>query len=691
MPPSARTADRVRALRPPTVVADVARRLSRLSPEAVALARALAVLDGEAELRHVVALADLPAAPGEAAADELTLARLVGSGRPLRFAHPLLRAAVEAELPPARRAASHRRAASILDAEPALADRAAAHLLACEPAADPWVAARLRGAAQRALARGAPEAAVRLLERALREPDEGWEVRFALGCAHRLAGRLEPAAAQLALALAAAPPGPPHAQIAPELATALALSGRSVEGVAVLERERAALPDDAPGRKRLASSELGLRGLVDAVVVDAAQRVEDEAARAGEDADGMLLGALALTRARTGSEGAAGAAAAAHRALAGDRLLREQPPGAAMFVFVAHVLTIADREDETERWLDVLAGEAAERGAEMTLTLVAMGRARVRLFRGELGPAAALAREGLEGALVGSSYLLLPTAGTLTDILVERGELDEADRLLDDLELDGPALPAVGGALTLLRARMRLRSAQGRHPAARADAEDVLARLERRGHRGPGPLGEVAAVLRAAGEDELSRSLAADDLERAHRWGTASALGVARRMFGSFGDRRLREEAVDDLQATPCRLEQAKALLELGDALRRSNQRAAARERLRPALDLAARCQAAPLVERAEAELRATGARPRRALLTGPDALTPSERRVAELVARGLSNPEVARELVVSRTTVESHLRAAYRKLDIASRDELGKILEARGCERAAHPARSQP
>jgi DNA-binding NarL/FixJ family response regulator len=173
--------------------------------------------------------------------------------------------------------------------------------------------------------------------------------------------------------------------------------------------------------------------------------------------------------------------------------------------------------------------------------------------------------------------------------------------------------------------------------------------------------------------------------------GHASALGLARRVLGCFGDRGLLEDAVDGLQTTPCRLEHAKALLELGAALRRANHRTAARERLRPALDLGARCEAAPLVERAEAELRATGARPRRALLTGPDALTPSERRVAELVARGLSNPEVARELVVSRATVESHLRAAYRKLDIASRDELGKILEAQGCERAAHPARSQP
>jgi DNA-binding NarL/FixJ family response regulator len=119
----------------------------------------------------------------------------------------------------------------------------------------------------------------------------------------------------------------------------------------------------------------------------------------------------------------------------------------------------------------------------------------------------------------------------------------------------------------------------------------------------------------------------------------------------------------------------ARALLALGAARRRANQRAGAREPLRRALDLAGRCGAASLVERAGVELRACGARPRRVLLTGPASLTTSERRVAELAARGLSNPEVARTLVVSRATVESRLRAVYRKLGLASRDELAAAL----------------
>jgi len=241
-------------------------------------------------------------------------------------------------------------------------------------------------------------------------------------------------------------------------------------------------------------------------------------------------------------------------------------------------------------------------------------------------------------------------------------------------------LPGLGAATTLLRGRMALHSSRRRHSDALADAAELLDRLERRGHRAPGPLGEVAMVSLAAGERDRARAQAEEELERARRWGTDSALGVAQLQLGQAVEgpagQQLLERAVLALDRTPCTLELARALLALGAARRRANARAAAREPLRRALDLAARCAAAPLAATARAELAACGARPRRALLSGPASLTPSERRVADLVAHGLSNPEVARTLVVSRATVESHLRAVYRKLDVGSRAELADVLE---------------
>jgi DNA-binding CsgD family transcriptional regulator len=74
-------------------------------------------------------------------------------------------------------------------------------------------------------------------------------------------------------------------------------------------------------------------------------------------------------------------------------------------------------------------------------------------------------------------------------------------------------------------------------------------------------------------------------------------------------------------------------------------------------------------------ELRATGARPRRVLLTGVDALTASERRIAEMATDGLTNREIAQALFVTVKTVETHLAHVFRKLDVRSRTELRTVL----------------
>ncbi len=125
------------------------------------------------------------------------------------------------------------------------------------------------------------------------------------------------------------------------------------------------------------------------------------------------------------------------------------------------------------------------------------------------------------------------------------------------------------------------------------------------------------------------------------------------------------------VNGSPARLEHAKARTELGAALRRANRRSEAREHLRQALELATLCGAASLAAHAETELLATGARPRRVALSGVASLTPSERRVAEMAARGPSNREIAQTLFVTQRTVEVHLTSIYRKLAISSRSQL--------------------
>jgi DNA-binding NarL/FixJ family response regulator len=129
-------------------------------------------------------------------------------------------------------------------------------------------------------------------------------------------------------------------------------------------------------------------------------------------------------------------------------------------------------------------------------------------------------------------------------------------------------------------------------------------------------------------------------------------------------------------QQTP--LDRARANAAAGAALRRAGKPVEARNALRIALDLAHRCGATELEQEALAELRAAGGRPRRLLTSGVGALTPSERRVAELAAAGSLNREIADALFVTISTVEFHLRRAYRKLGIASRTQLAEALGAR-------------
>ena len=118
-----------------------------------------------------------------------------------------------------------------------------------------------------------------------------------------------------------------------------------------------------------------------------------------------------------------------------------------------------------------------------------------------------------------------------------------------------------------------------------------------------------------------------------------------------------------------------RCLTELGARRRAAGERRAARAILRDAHDTAHACGATALCERARAELLLAGGRPRPPAGAGAGALTPAERRVAEIAADGATNREIARRLYLSPKTVEMHLRSAYRKLDLAGRDGLAAAL----------------
>jgi DNA-binding CsgD family transcriptional regulator len=156
---------------------------------------------------------------------------------------------------------------------------------------------------------------------------------------------------------------------------------------------------------------------------------------------------------------------------------------------------------------------------------------------------------------------------------------------------------------------------------------------------------------------------------------------------GGSGQIDLLREAVAILEHSPARLEHARALIDLGASLRRDGRRSDADGPLRRGLDLAHRCGATVLAERAKTELIAMGARPRRPALTGYEALTATERRVAMMACEGLSNPELAQALFVSLKTIEAHLGHVYDKLGIHSRTELPRALSEGLGEEESVPA----
>src|SRR5919198_351010 len=114
-----------------------------------------------------------------------------------------------------------------------------------------------------------------------------------------------------------------------------------------------------------------------------------------------------------------------------------------------------------------------------------------------------------------------------------------------------------------------------------------------------------------------------------------------------------------------------------GSPLGRPSRRVQARTALERALDLAHRCGARRIAGRARAELIAAGAKPRRDAITGRDALTPGELRVARLAAEGLANREIAQALFITASTAKGHLNRVYHKLGITRRGELPDALTA--------------
>ncbi len=449
-------------LAPSAVGGSVLTRLSRMGPDMIALARAVAVLGAGTEVAVAAELADLAPADAELAADALTAAQVFAAARPLEFFHPLIAEAVYADLALGARRLAHRRAAAIMDRHGA-ADRVAAHLLGTGPAGDLWVAGRLAAAARDAADRGAPDVAAGYLRRALAEPPAAGEhpaLLLQLGLAEWHAGEPD-AIGHLEQALAAARDPGTTAAAAESLAQAYRFTGRADMGVDAVQRAIAQLRDTDPWLAFSLESSCALAAVMDDRTAPEALRSLDGLSRRMSEftePPPSLLAALANVAMRR--QQPAQAQQLVDRALAGQ----PYPPPLACCPTLVSTLIALESHDLLGRLCDDLLAAARRRSALHEAAAIASFAAWALYRRGELADAEAQARWAAERA---TGVYLLHAVAQLVEPLIERGSLDEAAA-----ELERVADPLAAHSITVttfLFARGRLRAAQGQPADALGD------------------------------------------------------------------------------------------------------------------------------------------------------------------------------------------------------------------------------
>jgi len=385
-----------------------------------------------------------------------------------------------------------------------------------------------------------------------------------------------------------------------------------------------------------------------------------------------LLGAAAFSSVLANEPAEVGAALAT-RALhaAGEK------PSASLVARTTFTLLVAERFEQVRPLIDDSVVQARRAGDSGRLSAALASRAWLALRRGDLFGSETDARTALAAAQLPAPpvYRAL-NGGILLKALIDQGRFENADELAAMLDSEAEGKSITAAVLRLARGRLRLeqrRATEGLSDFVAVGELLTSARIE-----SPGYLpwrSEAAHAHRALGNHEEAVRLAEAELEAARYFGAPRAAGLA-----AGGDRgvALLEEAIDAFGHGDAPLERGRALADLGALLRRRNQRVAARTLLRDALDIAHRVNAGPLATYADTELRATGARPRRVLLTGPESLTASERRIADLAGTGLTNREIAQMLFITARTVEGHLTNVFRKLRLDSRTDLGAALTGR-------------
>jgi DNA-binding CsgD family transcriptional regulator len=623
---------------------------------------------------------------GAATAGPAEDAGLITLGARVIFRHPLLRSAIYRAASAEERRSVHRALAETTDPE-LDPDRRAWHLAHATLAPDEDVAVELERSADRARARGGLAAAAAFFERAARlSPEPARRARRELTAAQ---AKQDAGAPDQALALlAAAEEGPLNElqrarleRLRAQLAFALR-RGSDAPPLLLRAAQRLEPLDAALARETfleaLAAAVFAGRLSSGAGVLEVA-----EAARAAPRAPepprtvDLLLDGLATRFA----DGYAAGVPPLRRALAAVSEDDGHSEDDMRWLWLSCRIAPDLWEDET--WHELATRQlrlARDAGALTVLPLAATYRAGVHVHAGEFAAAAALIEEA---DAITQATGNAPLGYTSLVLAAWRGQEAQALALIEASREDA-ARRGEGRAITLAEyATAVLYNGLGGYPAALAAAQraceyDALGLFA-------WSLIELVEAAARSREPELAVDALDRLSERTRLSGTDWALGVEARSRALLSGGRTAEDlyldAIERLGRCRIKVHLSRTYLLYGEWLRRENRRIDAREKLRTAHEMFSTMGAEAFAERAARELLATGEKARKRTADTRDQLTAQEKQIAELARAGHSNPEIGAQLFIGTRTVEYHLHKVFTKLEISSRNELGRVLPSEARE----------
>jgi DNA-binding CsgD family transcriptional regulator len=662
------------------------RRLEGL-PEETRTALLVAAADSTSTAAVYAAAAGLGVAtPRLDAAVAAGLVSLVGDR--VEFRHPLVRSAVYTAADAAARRAAHRALAAVVPPEET--DRLAWHLAEGAVAPDETAAAMLDQVALQASSRGAHAIAAYASERAASlspSPGSASPRLAAAGEAAWLAGMRDRATSLLDRALAAGP-GPLQRAHIHEVRGAIdARCGSLPAALATFAT--------AADEVEATDADTAVRLLADCVHVAFYLGDVAAATRAGSgverllgatldpdtEALGRVAAGMALVLSGSGQQGIQMLREAAYRLVDAD----EAPDRFRLPLRVQGALWLRNSGPHRALLVDAV-DRLRERAALGTLPYLLMHIARDAATTDRWDDAEALYLEGIRLAEEsGQSTDLAVASAGLASLMARMGRAAECQAAITVAEELCRTNPARLATYWLLTARGDLAAGLGDPVGAATHYEALESLLASTGMADPDQscAPELVELYVQLGRLEDARRLSASYLARAEAKGQPWALARAERARALCAADRVAEAAyrtaLEWHAGTPDRYECARSELALGSWLRRTRRRGEARGTLRSALDAFEQLGARPWAERAAHELAATGVTVRRREASPIEQLTPQERQIAQLLARGRTTRETAAVLFLSPKTVEYHLRHVYQKLGIRSRAELAERFGGEG------------